>query len=76
MDEFGELMMTPRGNKNIIEITERLAKLVIVIAFSSTKDIDIAKSFICDWISVYDPPSTVLTDNIPQLTARFLLEVH
>lgn len=76
MDLLGELITTPRGKKNILVMTDRFTKLVRVVELSTTRGIDIARAFVRDWVFVYGPPNTILTDNGPQFTARFLLETH
>lgn len=73
MDLLGELLMTPRGNRYIIVITYRFSKLVRVIALANCRAIDVAKAFTRDWVFLYGPPVTVLTDNGPQFASQFLL---
>ena len=54
MDLLGELTTTPRGNKNILVITDRFSKLVRVAAMSTTRAIDVAKVFMRIWVSPTD----------------------
>jgi len=76
MDLLGELVTTPRGKKHILVITDRFSKLVRVVALSTIRAVDIADAFTRHWVFAYGPPKTILTDNGPQFTAKFLLEVH
>lgn len=47
-----------------------------MVALRNVRARDIAKAFTRDWVFTYGPPLTILSDNGPQFTAKFLLEVH
>lgn len=76
MGFLGELITTPLGKKNILVITDRFKKLVRVVALSTTRAIVIFKAFLHECVFTYGPPNTVLTDDGPQSTSRFLLKSH
>ncbi len=76
MGLLGEIIETPRGKKHFFVITDRLTNLVRVISIKTTRVIDIGRAFLPDSVFVYGASITVLTEDGPQFTARFLLEAH
>lgn len=76
MDLVGELLMTPRGYRYLLVISDRFSKLLRVLALDICRAIDIAKAFTRDLVLVYGPLASVLTDKVPQIASKFLLEIH
>lgn len=76
MDIMGEFVKTPRGNKWLRVIVDRFSKLVRTVPMSSITAYDVARAFTTHWVYTYGPPVSVLTDNKPQFTARFILEMY
>ncbi len=57
-------------------MVDRFSKLYRFLAMRSTTAEKLAKAFCNEWVFVYGPPKTLLTDNGPQLTAKLFLETR
>ncbi len=74
LDLLGPLPKSKRGNTHILVIVDRFSKLCRFLPLRSTTAERVAKAFCNEWVFVYGPPQTLLTDNGPQLTAKLFLE--
>jgi len=71
MDLLGPLTETKTGNVFLMIIVDRFSKLVRAVPLAGITATDVSSAFCRDWISVYGPPDTVLTDNGPQFASLF-----
>ena len=71
MDLLGQLTETKTGNVFLLIIVDRFSKLVRAVPLAGITATDISSAFFRNWISVYRPPDTVLTDNGPQFAFLF-----
>jgi len=71
MDLLGPLTETKTGNVFLLIIVDRFSKLVRAVPLAGITAMDVSSAFFRDWISVYGPPDTVLTDNGPQFASLF-----
>jgi len=69
MDLLGPLTDTKTGNVFLLIIVDRFSKLVRAVPLDGITATDVSSAFRRDWISVYGPPDTVLTDNGPQFVS-------
>jgi len=69
MDLLGPLTETNTGNVFLLNIVDRISKLVRAVPLAGITATDVSSAFCRDWISVYGPPDTVLTDNGPQFAS-------
>jgi len=66
VDLLGSLKETKTGNVFLLIMVDRFSKLVRAVPLDGITSTDVSSAFCRDWISVYGPPDTVLTDNGPQ----------
>ena len=59
------------GNVFLLIIVDRFSKLVRAVPLAGITATDVSSAFCRDWISVYGPPDTVLTNNGPQFASLF-----
>jgi len=71
MDLLGPLTETKTGNVFVLIIVDRFFKMVRAVPLSGITATDVSSAFCRDWISVYGPPGTFLTDNGPQFASLF-----
>jgi len=71
MDLLGPLTETKTGNVILVIIVDRFSKLVRAVPLAGINATDVSSAFCRDWIYVYGPPDTVLTDNGPQFASPF-----
>ncbi len=74
LDLLGPLPKSKRGNTHILVMVDRFSKLCRFLPMRSTTADKVARAFCDEWVFVYGPPKTLLTDNGPQLTAKLFLE--
>ncbi len=74
LDLLGPLPKSRKGHLYILVIVNRFSKLCRFLAMRSTTAEKVAKAFRNEWVFVYGPAKTLLTDNGPQLTAKLFLE--
>ena len=74
LDILGPLPRTNSGKRFVVVIADRFSKLCRVRALRSITAENLARTFAEDWVFVYGPPTTLLTDNGPQLTAKLFQE--
>ena len=72
MDLYGPLPKNPHGNRHILVITDRFPKLCHAIPLRTTQALQVAQAFLDAWVYLYSMPNILLTDNGPQLTAKYL----
>jgi len=65
MDLLGPLPQTKTGNVFLLIIVDRFSKLVRAVSLAGITATDVSSALCRDWIFVYGPPDTVLTDNGP-----------
>jgi len=75
MDLLGPLTETKNGNVFLLIIVDQFSKLVRAVPLDGITATHVSSAFCRDWISVYGPPDTVLTDNGPQLASLFFQDV-
>ena len=73
---LGELVETTQGNKHLLVITDRFTKLVKDFPLRNIRAQDIPRAFLRHLVFAYRAPLTVLPDNGPQFTEKFLLETY
>lgn len=66
MDLLGEFVRTPRGNRWLLVIADRLVR---TISLSPITSYEVARAFVTHWVFTYGPPVSVLTDNGPQFVS-------
>jgi len=71
MDLLGPPTETKTGNVFLLIIVDRFSKLVRAVPLAGITATDVSSAFCRDWISVYGPPDTVLTDNGSQFASLF-----
>ena len=62
LDIFGPLPTTPRGNKYILSIQDRLTRYTTLIPLESETSTAIVEALIEQYIYIYGSPKTILTD--------------
>jgi hypothetical protein len=75
MDVLGPLPGTKHGNRFLVAIAGRYSKVVKAVPLRTVTALAVARAFCDHWAYIYGPPVSFLTDNNPQLTARFLQAV-
>ena len=75
MDLLGPFLKTPRGNTHILVITDRYSKLTRTVPMAKTDAYSVAVAFTQNWVFTYGPPRSVLTDNGPPFSSKFLQTV-
>jgi len=76
MDLLGPLTETKTRHVFLLIIVDRFSKLVRAVPLAVLTATDVSSAFFRDWISVYGPPDTVLTDNGPQFASLFFQGVR
>ena len=75
LDIFGPLSTTPRGNKYILSIQDRLTRYTTLIPLKSDTSTAIVEALIEQYIYIYGSPKTILTDQgsnfLSELTDQF-----
>jgi len=71
MDLLRPLTETKTGNVFLLIIVDRSSMLVRAVPLAGITATDVSSALCRDWISVYGPPGTVLTDNGPQFASLF-----
>ena len=68
IDILGPLVMAKSGCEYLLVITDRYSKLTRAIPMTKISAYIVAKAFCDNWIFVYGPPRSVLSDNGKRLT--------
>jgi len=71
MDLLGPLTETETGNICLLIIVDRFSMLVRAVPLADITETDVSSAFCWDWICVYAPLDTVLTDSGPQFASLF-----
>ena len=69
IDCFGELPLTPRGNKVILVIYDRFTRYCSYIPMPNQQSDTIARTFFTHWISRFGMPECILHDNYSSLVS-------
>jgi hypothetical protein len=72
---LGPLPKSKHGNCFLLVITDRYSKVTQTAPFRAITALSVARAFCEQWVYVYGAPVTLLTDNGPQLTAKFFQAV-
>ena len=71
VDIFGPIPASKKGNRFILDITDRFAKLTKCVAFRRNTAMSVASAIIDAWVSAYGPPDRILSDQGPQFMSSF-----
>ena len=74
IDILGELIKTPRGNCNMLVISDRFSKLVRTVPLKTVTASEVAKAFVHHWVFPYGAPIWLLSDNGKQFIAKLFRE--
>jgi len=75
VDIFGPIPASKRGNRFILVITDRFAKLTKCVALRRITAMSVASAIIDAWVSAYGPPDRILSDQGPQFMSNFFIAV-
>ena len=70
VDIFGPIPASKKGNRFILVITDRFAKLTKCVALRRITAISVASAIIDAWVSAYGPPDRILSDQGPQFMSN------
>jgi transposase InsO family protein len=71
MDILWPLPRTEHGNRFLLVIADRYTKVTRTVPLRTLTALSVARAFVDQWVYVYVPPISLLTDNGPQFTATF-----
>ena len=74
-DILGPLEKSKRGFPFVLFITDRFTKLTQAVPLRRIRAADVAAGFVDHWVFKYGPPTTLLSDNGPQLASKFFTRV-
>jgi len=75
VDIFGPIPASKKGNRFILVITDRFAKLTKCVALRRITAMSVASAIIDAWVSAYGPPDRILSDQGPQFMSNFFIAV-
>jgi len=75
VDIFGPIPASKKGNRFILVITDRFAKLTRCAALRQITAMSVASAIIDAWVSAYGPPDRILSDQGPQFMSNFFSAV-
>jgi len=75
VDIFGPIPASKKGNRFILVIIDRFAKLTKCVALRRITAITVASAIIDVWVSAYGPPDRILSDQGPQFMSNFFIAV-
>jgi len=75
VDIFGPIPASKKGNRFILVITERFAKLTKGVALRRITTMSVASAIIDAWVSTCGPPDRILSDQWPQFMSIFFIAV-
>jgi len=76
VDIFGPIPASKKGNRFILVITDRFAKLTkCVVALRRNTAMSVSSAIIDAWVSAYRPPDRILSDKGPQFMSNFFVAV-
>jgi len=73
VDIFGPIPASKKGNRFILVITDRFAKLTKCVALRRITAMSVASAIIGAWVSAYGPPDRILSDQGPQIMSNFFI---
>lgn len=76
LDLVGPLTETDKGNKYILTINDRLSKFAFAKALPDIKDRTVMNAFITDWVLLFGPPNTLLTDRGSNLCSAYSENIY
>ena len=65
-------LKTPRGKTHLLVITDRYSKFPRTVALSKSMLFSVEAAFTHHWLFTYGPPRSVLSDNGPPFSNKFL----
>jgi hypothetical protein len=71
MEILGPLPRTKHGNRFLLVIADRYTKVTRTVPLRTVTALSVARAFVDQWVYVYGPPVSLLTDNGPQFRANF-----
>jgi len=74
-DIFGPIPASKKGNRFILVITDRFAKLTKCVTLWRITAMSVASAIIDAWVSAYGPPDRILPDQGPQFMSNFFIAV-
>jgi len=75
VDIFGPIPASKKGNRFILVITDRFAKLTKGVALRRITAMSVASAIIDAWVSAYGPPDRIISDRGPQVMSNFFIAV-
>jgi len=75
VDIFGPIPASKKGDRFILVITDRFAKLTKCVALRRSTAMSVASAIIDAWVSAYAPPDRILSDQRPQFMSNFFIAV-
>jgi len=75
VDIFGPILASKKGNRFILVITDRFAKLTKCVVLRRITAMSVTSSIINAWVSAYGPPDRILSDQGPQFMSNFFIAV-
>jgi len=75
VDIFGHVPASKKGNRFILVITDRFAKLTKCVALQRISAMSVASAIIDAWVSAYGPPGRILSDQGPQFMLNSFIAV-
>jgi len=75
VDIFGPIPASKKGNRFILVITDRFAKLTKCVALRRITAMFMAPAIIDAWVSAYGPPDRILSEQRPQFMSNFFIAV-
>jgi transposase InsO family protein len=79
ISRYGHIGTTPatkHGRSFLLVISDRYSKFAKTVPLRTVTTLSVARAFCDQWAYVYGPPVSLLTENRPQLTAKFLQAVR
>jgi transposase InsO family protein len=71
MNILGPFLRTKHGNRFLRVIADRYTKVTRTVPLRAVTAHSVARAFVDQWVYVYGPPVSLLTENGPQFTAKF-----
>jgi len=75
VDIFRPIPASKKGNRFILVITDRFAKLTKCVALRRITAMSVASAIIDAWVSAYGSPDRILSDQGPQFMSDFFISV-
>jgi len=75
VDILEPIQASKKGNRFILVITDRFAKLTKCVALRLITAMPVASAIIDAWVSAYGPPDRILSDQGPQFMSNFFIAV-